>query len=63
MSQEAEPITDTADTVANSPRTSTGAKFIPIGHMGVEQCPELVPRLGIPESTLRVKSLYVSWYE
>ena len=44
------------------PREPTGTKFIPVGHTGLELCPQLIDRFGFPSSSIRVTSLYISWY-
>lgn len=61
-SKDGTAIEDTAEAVGHVPRTPTRAKLLPIGHMGLERCPELISRLSLPQSTIRITSLYISWY-
>jgi hypothetical protein len=52
---------DTATPVNKAPRTPTKVEFQPIGHVAVEYFPDWNEKFGLPDSTLWIKSLYVSW--
>lgn len=59
--QEKEAIVDTAETLGKSSRTPTLISFIPIGHIALELYPERQEQYSLPESTVWIKSLYISW--
>ncbi|KAH6607610.1 hypothetical protein Trco_003923 [Trichoderma cornu-damae] len=59
--KEKEAIVDTAAVVANSPRTPTSASFIPVGHVALDMYPDRNEKFSLPQSTVWIKSLYVSW--
>ncbi|KAL7937938.1 hypothetical protein V8C35DRAFT_330081 [Trichoderma chlorosporum] len=58
---EKEAIVDTAKAMGNSSRAPTLAAFIPIGHIALEFYPHLNEQFALPQSTVWVKSLYISW--
>ncbi|UPL02009.1 hypothetical protein LCI18_012943 [Fusarium solani-melongenae] len=58
---EAEGLSDTADTVFNTPRESTNRRFLPVGHIALELIPEQNERFQLPSSTIWIMSLYISW--
>ncbi|KAH8123508.1 hypothetical protein FP744_10004704 [Trichoderma asperellum] len=57
---EKEAIIDSATTLANSPRTPTSISFLPIGHIALDLYPDRNTRFSLPQSTVWVKSLYIS---
>ncbi|KAL6898398.1 hypothetical protein GGI43DRAFT_409061 [Trichoderma evansii] len=57
---EKEALTDTATILANSPRTPTFTSFIPIGHIALDLYPDRNTKFSLPQSTVWVKSLYIS---
>lgn len=60
--QEKEAIVDTATTLAKSPRTPTLTTFMPIGHIALDLYPERNTQFSLPQSTVWIKSLYISRY-
>ncbi|KAL6884099.1 hypothetical protein HDV57DRAFT_444901 [Trichoderma longibrachiatum] len=58
---EKEPLIDTAETLGKSPRTPTSASFIPIGHIALDLYPDRNEQFELPQSTVWIKSLYISW--
>ncbi|KAL6698131.1 hypothetical protein J3F84DRAFT_261210 [Trichoderma pleuroticola] len=59
--KEKEAIVDTAETLGNSSRTPTLSSFIPIGHIALELYPDRQKQFSLPDSTVWIKSLYISW--
>ncbi|KAM0245958.1 hypothetical protein ACHAQJ_010407 [Trichoderma viride] len=59
--KEKEALIDTAAILANTPRTPTSVSFIPIGHIALDKYPDLNTQYSLPQSTLWIKSLYISW--
>ncbi|KAK0764235.1 hypothetical protein N5P37_003632 [Trichoderma harzianum] len=59
--KEKEAIVDTAETLGKSSRTPTLISFIPIGHIALELYPERQEQYSLPDSTVWIKSLYISW--
>ncbi|PNP45672.1 hypothetical protein TGAMA5MH_02897 [Trichoderma gamsii] len=57
---EKEAIVDTATTLAKSPRTPTLTTFMPIGHIALDLYPERNTQFSLPQSTVWIKSLYIS---
>ncbi|KAK1256223.1 hypothetical protein MKX07_008482 [Trichoderma sp. CBMAI-0711] len=58
---EKEAIVDTAETLGKAPRTPTSASFIPIGHIALDLFPDRNEQFKLPQSTVWIKSLYISW--
>ncbi|TFB03399.1 hypothetical protein CCMA1212_004429 [Trichoderma ghanense] len=58
---EKEPIVDTAQELGKSPRTPTSESFIPIGHIALDLYPDRNEQFKLPQSTVWIKSLYISW--
>lgn len=60
--QESAPITDTATTHWQQPRTPTNRAFIPIGHVALDLRPEENAHLKLTdEGIVWVAGLYISW--
>ncbi|KAL7950153.1 hypothetical protein V8C42DRAFT_190614 [Trichoderma barbatum] len=59
--KEKEAIVDTAATLGKTPRTPTLASFIPIGHIALDFYPDRNEQFSLPQSTVWIKSLYISW--
>lgn len=57
---EKEALIDSATALANSPRTPTSISFLPIGHIALDLYPDRNTRFSLPQSTVWVKSLYIS---
>ncbi|KAF2149100.1 hypothetical protein K461DRAFT_316010 [Myriangium duriaei CBS 260.36] len=59
---EREPISDTATTIGGAPRNPTYKAFTPVGHVALRASPPSdSTKLGLPPSSLRLVSFYVSW--
>ncbi|UKZ73804.1 hypothetical protein TrVFT333_001456 [Trichoderma virens FT-333] len=58
---EKEAIVDTAEILGKSTRTPTLASFIPIGHIALDLYPDRNEQFSLPQSTVWIKSLYISW--
>lgn len=61
--QEQELLVDTSTSVFNAPRNPTGRKFLPVGHTALEIIkPNDLKDLNLPQSSVWVKNIYLSWY-
>ncbi|KAL7784891.1 hypothetical protein V8C37DRAFT_395018 [Trichoderma ceciliae] len=58
---EKEALVDTATILAATSRTPTSESFVPIGHIALDIYPERNTQFSLPQSTVWIKSLYVSW--
>ncbi|KAI8713596.1 hypothetical protein NCS52_01304400 [Fusarium sp. LHS14.1] len=58
---EAEELSDTANTVFSTSREPTNRRFLPIGHIALELLPQQNERFQLPSSTIWIMSLYISW--
>ncbi|KAF9878427.1 hypothetical protein CkaCkLH20_03919 [Colletotrichum karsti] len=64
ISQEKEPLKDTASSIRSTPRTPTETAFIPVGHISLDVDNPAATRLALPipaENLYWIKSLYVSY--
>ncbi|PSK33429.1 E3 ubiquitin-protein ligase ubr1 [Elsinoe australis] len=60
--KEMNPVIDTASGIGDHPREPTLKKFVPVGHIGLEKVTASeVAELGLPQSCLWIKALFVSW--
>ncbi|CAH0048657.1 unnamed protein product [Clonostachys solani] len=58
---EKEALKDTVGIVGKEPRRPSGRTFVPIGHISLRRIPDLNTQFTLPQDTIWIKSLYVSW--
>ncbi|VUC25369.1 unnamed protein product [Clonostachys rosea] len=59
--QEKEPLKDTVGMIGKEPRRPSGRSFVPIGHISLRHISDLNTQFSLPQDTIWIKSLYVSW--